>query len=111
MQLPPARNFYELFAATAARFSARTAVEVQRRDRLDRFTFAELERLVAHAASRLAAAGIARNHRCAILADNSCAKVTLNREKLAALPTCVSWTFMKSSSPQCCLASDKLNSI
>jgi len=37
--------------------------------------------------------------------------VTMNIEKLAALPTCVAPTFMKSSNPQCCLASRKLNSI
>ena len=70
MPLPPAKNFYELFAATAGRCSTLTAVEVQRREGLDRFTYAELEHLVVHAAFQLSAAGIARNHRCAILAEN-----------------------------------------
>ena len=70
MQIPSAKNFYELFAATAERCADRTAVEVQRRDGLDRFTFAELERLVEHAAARLAGGGLTRGDRCAILAEN-----------------------------------------
>ncbi len=63
-------NFYEQFAATAARFAARPAVEVQRRDRLDRFTYAELRAMAERAAAFLAARGIAPGDRCALLADN-----------------------------------------
>ena len=63
-------NFYEQFAATAERFAAHPAVEVQRRDRLDCFTYAELRAMAERAAAFLAARGIAPRDRCAILADN-----------------------------------------
>ena len=38
-------------------------------------------------------------------------RLTMNKDRLAALVTAVSDTFMKSSGPQYCLASRKLNSI
>jgi len=63
-------NFYQQFAATAERFGARPAIEVQRRDSLDRFTYAELRTMVERAAGFLAGRGIAAGDRCAILADN-----------------------------------------
>ncbi len=63
-------NFYEQFAATAERFAAHPAVEVQCRDRLDRFTYAELCAMAERTAQFLAARGIAPGDRCAILADN-----------------------------------------
>ena len=49
--------------------------------------------------------------RPSILPHNSREKVTMNREKLAKFPTCVSLTFLKSYSPQYCLASMKSNSL
>src|SRR6266852_679910 len=70
--VPTARmnNFYQQFAATAERFAARPAIEVQRRDSLDRFTYAELRSMVERAADFLAGRGIVAGDRCAILADN-----------------------------------------
>src|SRR5712691_11138280 len=63
-------NFYQQFAATAERFAARPAIEVQRRDSLDRFTYAELRSMAERAADFLAGRGLAAGDRCAILADN-----------------------------------------
>src|SRR2546427_3593091 len=69
-------NFYEQFAATAERFPTRPAVEVQRRDSLDRFTYADLRSMAEHVAGFLAAHGssgasrLGRGDGCAILADN-----------------------------------------
>ena len=63
-------NFYEQFIAAAERFSNRPAIEVQRRDRLEQFTYAELRGMAERTAAFLAAHGIAPADRCAILADN-----------------------------------------
>jgi len=69
-------NFYEQFATTAERFPTRPAVEVQRRDSLDRFTYADLRSMADHVAGFLAAHGspdaprLGRGDGCAILADN-----------------------------------------
>src|SRR3954449_8196632 len=49
-------NFYEQFTAAAAQFADRPAIEVQRRDRVDTFTYRRLEAM---------AAGIARGWRLA----------------------------------------------
>jgi long-chain acyl-CoA synthetase len=70
-------NFYEQFAAAAARFPESTAVEVQHREAVDRFTYAQLRSMAEHIAAFLAAPGpasgtqrLARGDRAAILADN-----------------------------------------
>ena len=63
-------NFWEVFAATVERHGARTAVEIQRRDGLETFTYARLAALALDAAAALAARGVAPGDRCAILADN-----------------------------------------
>jgi len=70
-------NFYEQFAATAERFASRTAIEVQRRDQIDRFTYAQLRSMAERTAAFLTALGpnssvpwLARGERAAILADN-----------------------------------------
>jgi len=52
-----ARNFFELFAATAERHAARVAIEVQRRGSLDRFTYAQLREMAARVAADLAGRG------------------------------------------------------
>ncbi len=65
-----AQNFYQRFAAAVERFGQRTAVEVQRRDAVDRFTYAELHSLAESAAAFLAERGLAPGDRCIILADN-----------------------------------------
>ncbi|MFQ5694601.1 MAG: AMP-binding protein [Terriglobia bacterium] len=64
------RNFYERFLASEERFGARPAVLVQRRDRLDSFTYADLWRMAEQAATWLAARGLKPGDRCALLADN-----------------------------------------
>ena len=77
MTHPPANNFYEEFAATAERFPDHMAVEVQRREQLDRFTYAQLREMAEQTAAFLAARGrrsgaprLAPGERAAILADN-----------------------------------------
>jgi len=66
------KNFYDAFAASAARFAARPAIEVQRTgsDAVDRFSYADLERMAASAAAFAAGRGLRRGDRAAILADN-----------------------------------------
>lgn len=64
------RNLFEQFAASAGRVGARVAVELQRRDRVDSYTYAELARLADRAADWLAARGYRPGDRLAILADN-----------------------------------------
>jgi len=63
-------NLWTVFAETAARFGQRTAVEIQRRDRVDRFTYRQLHDMAAAWAAWLASQGIAAGDRCAILAAN-----------------------------------------
>ncbi|MGH9862503.1 MAG: AMP-binding protein, partial [Candidatus Acidiferrales bacterium] len=64
------KNFYELLAATTERFPSRPAVEVQHRDRLEAFTYAELRRLAEQAAGCLEKHGVASGDRVALLAEN-----------------------------------------
>ena len=63
-------NFYETVAAAAAKFPARTAIEVQRRDAVESWSYADLTRASEAVAAYLAAQGIRPGDRCAILADN-----------------------------------------
>lgn len=63
-------NLYELFASVCARFAARTAVEVQRADRLETFRYDELERMAAHVAALLLERGCRKGDRVALLAEN-----------------------------------------
>ena len=53
-----------------SRFGDKTAVEIQRRDRVDRFTYRQLHDMASAWASWLAQNGIAAGERCAILAAN-----------------------------------------
>src|SRR3954470_25066721 len=68
----PMQNFYEQFARITARFPDRLALgsQVQRRDRVDGFTYAVLDAMAARTAAWLASAGIARGDRCALLDEN-----------------------------------------
>lgn len=63
-------NLWTIFAETVARFGERTAVEVQRPDRVDTFTYRQLHDMASAWASWLAGQGITRGDRCAILAHN-----------------------------------------
>jgi long-chain acyl-CoA synthetase len=63
-------SLWAVFAETAARFGDRTAVEIQRADRADRFTYRQIAGMASAWADRLAVAGIAPGDRCAILAHN-----------------------------------------
>jgi len=63
-------NLWTVFSDTVARFGERTAVEIQRGDRLDRFTYRQLSDLASAWAAWLAAEDIAAGDRCAILAHN-----------------------------------------
>src|SRR5712692_3809976 len=63
-------NFWEIFADAAERHGALVAVEIQRREGLEIFTYAQLHSLALVAAAALTARGVAPRDRCAILADN-----------------------------------------
>jgi len=63
-------NFWEQYEASVERFGERPAVEVQRADSLDTFTFRDLEHIANVTCAGLAARGIRPGDRCAILADN-----------------------------------------
>src|SRR5512138_507126 len=63
-------HLYALFAATAARFPDRVAVELQRSASLERVTYRELDAMGSRVAARLSALGIAPGDRVALLADN-----------------------------------------
>ncbi len=64
------RNFPEQFESVVSRFADRTAVEVQRREAVDRYTYAELQRMALAAGGWLASHGVEPGDRCALLADN-----------------------------------------
>lgn len=63
-------NLYRIFEDTVRQFADRTAVEVQRADALDRFTYAALHELSLDRAVRLIEAGVQPGDRVAILAHN-----------------------------------------
>ncbi len=61
---------WEVFEGAVARFGALTAVEIQRRDAVDRFTYNDLHAKALERAAWLESQGIAPGDRVAILADN-----------------------------------------
>jgi long-chain acyl-CoA synthetase len=63
-------SLFAIFESTVERFSDRVAVEVQRKDGLDRYTYSELHSLALERAGRLTLAGVQPGDRCAILAHN-----------------------------------------
>jgi long-chain acyl-CoA synthetase len=63
-------NVWDVFDAVVARFGDRTAVELQRRDGLDRYSYRDLHQMAVERSEWLAANGIGPGDRCAILADN-----------------------------------------
>jgi long-chain acyl-CoA synthetase len=63
-------NFWHVFDAAASRFEQRTAIEIQKRDSIERHTYRELRDLAVARAAWLAAQGVGKGDRCAILADN-----------------------------------------
>lgn len=65
-----AASLWEVFAASVDRFGDRVAVEVQRSDRVDAFTYRDLHGMARAAEAWLAGWGVAPGERCALLADN-----------------------------------------
>jgi len=63
-------TLFSVFEETVRRFGSQVAVEVQRKDALDRFTYHDLHALALDRAACLDAAGIQPGDRCAILAHN-----------------------------------------
>lgn len=63
-------NIWSVFAGTVSRFGDRTAVEIQRSDRVDGFTYRQIHDMASSWASWLASQGFAPGDRCAILAHN-----------------------------------------
>lgn len=65
-----ARSLFDVFEATVGRHGDRIAVEVQKADGLDRFTYRELHGMALDRAAWLQAEGVRPGDRCAILAHN-----------------------------------------
>jgi long-chain acyl-CoA synthetase len=63
-------TFWQVFEAAAIRFASRTAVEFQRAERLDRWTYRDLQDAALGIARALVSAGVTPGDRCAILSDN-----------------------------------------
>jgi long-chain acyl-CoA synthetase len=63
-------TFYSRFQESAGKWPQRVAVEIQRRDRLESFTYAELCRMAESVGRWLTEHKIRPGERCAILADN-----------------------------------------
>lgn len=61
---------WQAFESAALRFADRTAVEVQRADRIESWTYRRLHANAVAQSQLLAAHGVERGDRCAILADN-----------------------------------------
>ena len=66
----PQQNFWAVFAETVARFGEKTAVEILRADRVDRFTYRQLHDMASAWGAWLSRQGTAAGDRCAILAAN-----------------------------------------
>lgn len=66
----PTTNLWTVFAETVARFGDKTAVEIQRADRVDAFSYRQLHDMASAWAAWLDAQGIRSGDRCAILAHN-----------------------------------------
>lgn len=66
-------NLWQAFESTATRFAERPAVEMQRADSVERWTYRELHDAAVVQAEWLVASGVAAGDRCAILADNDAA--------------------------------------
>jgi long-chain acyl-CoA synthetase len=66
----PLQNLWTVFSDTVARVGDKTAVEIQRADRLDRFSYRQLHDMASAWSDWLASEGIAAGDRCAILAHN-----------------------------------------
>lgn len=63
-------DIYSRFVNAAKRFDTRTAIEVQRRDGVERHDYRDLRRMSEAWARRLRAGGLVAGDRCAILGDN-----------------------------------------
>jgi long-chain acyl-CoA synthetase len=63
--------FYRRFSQSASRRPDQVAVEVQRRDHIDRLTYSELHRMAESVGRWLQQNSVAAGSRCAIYADNS----------------------------------------
>jgi long-chain acyl-CoA synthetase len=64
------QNFYELFDDAAREHAGHVAVEIQRRETIDRISYERLREMAERTAAWLAVIGIEPGDRCAILADN-----------------------------------------
>ncbi len=63
-------DVWAVFDEVATRLAERPAVEVQRRDSVERFSYGDLRELALDRAAWLTAQGVSPGDRCAILADN-----------------------------------------
>jgi long-chain acyl-CoA synthetase len=63
-------TFWDVFSSVVAHHGGRVAVELQRPEGLEQWTYRELHDSALAVSERLAAAGLAAGDRCALLADN-----------------------------------------
>ncbi len=66
-------TFWQVFEATATRFADHAAIEIQRVQAVDRWSYRQLAEAAVARSAWLAANGVAAGDRCAILADNDAA--------------------------------------
>ncbi len=66
-------SLWTVFETSVSRFGDRVAVEIQRRDSIDTFTYRDLHAMAVARAAWLASNGVAPGDRCAILAHNDAA--------------------------------------
>jgi long-chain acyl-CoA synthetase len=88
-------GLYGRFARSASRFGEQTAVEVQRRDSVESWTYEQLRGSAERMAARLAAEGIGRGDRCALFSENdaSWCAAFLGMLRLGAVPVPLDTTY------------------
>jgi long-chain acyl-CoA synthetase len=88
-------GLYERFSRSASLFGGRTAVEVQRRDSLESWSYERLRSFAETMAARLAAEGVGPGDRCALLAENdaSWCAAFLGMLRLGAVPVPLDTTY------------------
>lgn len=114
-------TFWQVFEAAAGRFVARTAVEIQRPDRLDRWTYGELREAALAIARAVVAAGVSPGDRCAILSDNDAhwcaAYLGILRAGAIAVPLDTNYsaaqvgTIVRDASPRLMFVNDRLAAV
>lgn len=117
----PHTNLWAVFAETVSRVGEKTAVEIQRPDRVDSFTYRRLHDMASAWATWLAGRGVAAGDRCAILGHNDAhwcaAYLGILKRGAVAVPLDTNYsatqvaTIVRDSGATLLLVSDKLRAI